>query len=222
MGRGHGGSRGSGPGGGAYARNPELDTAYGQEQQRKMLETTFLLSPEISYRERLVDKKGYRGVTDAQMEAEIKDAITQYSKEIGLAEPTQFTIENTRATIGKKVVGASGFTAIALDKQYYGGSYAKSEKLARQRQESGFSVETSRPVRKTVQHELAHATYRYLSSESKAKVAQLYSRFTSDKSTKGWGSYSKTKAEEFYAEGIAKSLGGKKDFYTTELRKLTW
>ena len=55
----------------------------------------------------------------------------------------------------------------------------------------------------------------------KAKVGEIFSKFTSSKSTpKGWGSYSKHSAEEFFAEGMAKSLTGKSDSYTKALRKL--
>ena len=49
-----------------------------------------------------------------------------------------------------------------------------------------------------------------------------YAERTGDKKAKGWGSYSKTNAEEFFAEGIAKSLTGKSDYYTKALKKLTW
>jgi hypothetical protein len=187
------------------------------DQQREFLETTMMLSPNLQYKADLVGVKGYKGVTDAKVAAELQQGIKMYAKEIGLAEPTQISLE----TLPKGRRGVSyGNGTIALSKNYFGGSYAKTMTGATELMKSGWSVETSRPVMKTLHHELGHRTYDYLSSGQKAKVGAIFSKFSSSKSVKGWGKGSRQNAEEFFAEGMAKSLTGKSDSYTKALRKI--
>jgi hypothetical protein len=187
-------------------------------QQREFLETTMMLSPNIQYKANLVGVKGYKGVTDERVASELQEAVKMYAKEIGLAEPVNIHIE----TLPKGRRGVSQATGyIALSKNYFGGSYEKTMKGAMDYIKSGGSVEVSRPIMKTLHHELGHKTYSYLSSSQKSAVGAIFSKFSSSKSTpKGWGSYSKHSAEEFFAEGMAKSLTGKSDSYTKALRKL--
>ena len=209
MGRGHGGTR---VGVGSGARSNALS-----DQQREFLETTMLLSPNLQYRPDSIGVKGYKGMTDAKVASELQEGLKMYAKEIGLAEPTQISLE----TLPKGRRGVSyGNGMIALSKNYFGGSYAKTEKGAMELMESGWSVETSRPVMKTLHHELGHRTYDYLSSGQKEKVGAIFSKFSSSNSVKGWGKGSRQNAEEFFAEGMAKSLTGKSDSYTKALRKL--
>lgn len=213
MGRGHGGSRGSGPGGG-YARSPY----YSKDQQSEFLSTTELISPVLSANPAYKDLKGYQGFKDENVRAEVKSAIEQYSKEIGLPEGMRFQL----GTLPKGRMAMAQGETVTLSKAYYSGNIESVTKRFAAKQESGFSVQTSRPVARNIHHEIAHRTYDYLPKGRQAAVKALYDRFVSDKSAKGWGSYSKQSATEFYAEGIAKSLGGKSDYYTKELRKLTW
>jgi len=208
-----GGRAGGGAGMGSGSRSGALSS-----QQREFLETTMMLSPNIQYKANLVGVKGYKGVTDERVASELQEAVKMYAKEIGLAEPVNIHIE----TLPKGRRGVSQATGyIALSKNYFGGSYEKTMKGAMDYIKSGGSVEVSRPIMKTLHHELGHKTYNYLSSSQKSAVGAIFSKFSSSKSTpKGWGSYSKHSAEEFFAEGMAKSLTGKSDSYTKALRKL--
>ena len=208
-----GGRAGGGAGMGSGSRNSALSS-----QQREFLETTMMLSPNIQYKANLVGVKGYKGVTDERVASELQEAVKMYAKEIGLAEPVNIHIE----TLPKGRRGVSQATGyIALSKNYFGGSYEKTMKGAMDYIKSGGSVEVSRPIMKTLHHELGHKTYNYLSNSQKSAVGAIFSKFSSSKSTpKGWGSYSKHSAEEFFAEGMAKSLTGKSDSYTKALRKL--
>lgn len=208
-----GGRAGGGAGMGSGSRSGALSS-----QQREFLETTMMLSPNIQYKANLVGVKGYKGVTDERVASELQEAVKMYAKEIGLAEPVNIHIE----TLPKGRRGVSQATGyIALSKNYFGGSYEKTMKGAMDYIKSGGSVEVSRPIMKTLHHELGHKTYSYLSSSQKSAVGAIFSKFSSSKSTpKGWGSYSKHSAEEFFAEGMAKSLTGKSDSYTKALRKL--
>ena len=207
MAKGSGGTRSGGAGGGGSLSS----------EQRDLLDRTMAISPNITYRPDMVDAKGYSGVKDEKVAAELQEAVKMYAKEIGLEEPMHITIESLPK--GRRGVSYGNGT-IALSKNYFAGSYEKTLKGATDYMKSGGSVETSRPIMKTLHHELGHRTYDYLSSGQKAKVQSLYTKFTSGKTLKGWGSYSKGSASEFFAEGMAKSLTGKSDSYTKALRKL--
>ena len=207
-----GGRAGGGAGLGSGSRSGGLSA-----EQREYLDKTMLISPNIAYRPDMVGVKGYKGVTDAKVAAELKEGLEMYAKEIGLAEPTHITIETLPK--GRRGVSYANGT-MALSKNYFGGSYAKTLKGAQDYMNSGGSVVTSRPVMKTLHHELGHRTYDYLSSSQKSAVHAIYTKFTSGKTPKGWGSYSKGSASEFFAEGMAKSLTGKSDSYTKALRKI--
>lgn len=208
MAKGSGGTRGAGGGAGSGSLSAE---------QRQLLENTMLLSPNLQYKADLVGLKGYKGVTDPKVASELQEGLKIYAKEIGLAEPTKISLE----TLPKGRRGVSwGNGTIALSKNYFGGSYAKTVKGQTELMKSGWSVETSRPVLQTLHHELGHRTYDHLSSGKKAKVGAIFSKFSSSKSVKGWGKGSRQNAEEFFAEGMAKSLTGKSDSYTKALRKL--
>ena len=207
-----GGRAGGGAGMGSGSRSSALSS-----QQREFLETTMMLSPNIQYKADLVGVKGYKGVTDERVASELQEAVKMYAKEIGLAEPTKISLE----TLPKGRRGVSyGNGTIVLSKNYFGGSYAKTVKGETELMKSGWSVESNRPVMKTLHHELGHRTYDYLSSGQKAKVGVIFSKFSSSKSVKGWGKGSRQNAAEFFAEGMAKSLTGKSDSYTKALRKL--
>jgi hypothetical protein len=65
MGRGAGGGTGIG-GGGGYAKNPNLSTAEGREEQKRLLELSNMLSP-------------LNNIKDPKVKAEIKEALESYS-----------------------------------------------------------------------------------------------------------------------------------------------
>ena len=207
-----GGRAGGGAGMGSKSRGGGLSA-----EQREYLDTTMLISPNIAYRPEMIGLKGYKGVTDPKVASELKEGLEMYAKEIGLTEPHRITIESLPK--GRRGV-SYGDGSIALSKNYFGGSYSKTMKGATDYMNSGGSVVTSRPVMKTLHHELGHRTYDYLSSSQKSAVHALYTKFSSGKTPKGWGTYAKHNASEFFAEGMAKSLTGKSDSYTKALRKL--
>jgi hypothetical protein len=205
MGRGAGGGTGIG-GGGSYAKNPNLSTAEGREEQKRLLELSNMLSP-------------LNNIKDPNVKAEIKEALESYSKEIGLP----YEVQIIASDLAKGRLGATdGGGSITLNTKYFNKSAKNAEKELSDRMKAGKGVTTNKPLQSTVHHELAHNTYSKLSGAKKDAVGALYKKYMSDKKVKGWGSYSKKNAEEFYAEGIAKSMTGKSDSYTKALRKLTW
>ena len=205
MGARTGGGAGMGSGGG-YAKNPILSTAEGRKEQKRLLELSNMLSP-------------LNNIKDPKVKAEIKEALESYSKEIGLP----YEVQIIASDLAKGRLGATdGGGSITLNTKYFNKSAKNAEKELSDRMKAGKGVTTNKPLQQTVHHELAHNTYSKLSGAKKDAVGALYKKYMSDKKVKGWGSYSKNNAEEFYAEGIAKSMTGKSDSYTKALRKLTW
>ena len=200
-----GGGAGMGSGGG-YAKNPILSTAEGREEQKRLLEISNMLSP-------------LNNIKDPKVKAEIKEALESYSKEIGLPHEVHIIASD----LAKGRLGATdGGFSITLNTKYFNKTAKNATKELSDRMKAGKGVTTDKPLQQVLHHELAHNTYFKLSGAKKDAVGALYKKFMSDKKVKGWGSYSKTNAEEFYAEGIAKSMTGKSDSYTKALRKLTW
>ena len=205
MAKGSGGTRGGG-GSGGNTQNPSLSTKEGREEQKKLLELSNLLSP-------------LNNIKDQKVKAEIKEALESYSKEIGLPHEVHIVAND----LPKGRLGASdGAGTITLNTKVYNKSYKNAEKELTDRMKAGKGVTTEKSLQATVHHELAHNTYTKLSGAKKDAVGALYKKYMSDNKVKGWGSYSKKNAEEFFAEGIAKSLTGKSDYYTKALKKLTW
>ena len=215
MGRGHGGTRSSGAGGGGgfdFAR-----------------EKTILRSGLLSK----WDQEGYemtmasidRNIKDPQMKAEMKAIIDKMHNEMGglPGGRTGITVEISN-TAGFRKLGGSGFEYgvhtdgfVALNGRYFGHGYKQSENFMKGEMAKGKMTTVSKPAMKTFAHELGHGYYDRLSSAGKAQVAKVFSEFTSSSSTKGWGSYAKKSAAEFYSDAVAKSVLGGSDKWTKAL-----
>lgn len=217
MGRGHGATRGSGAasGGGCF------DFAR---------EKTILKSGLLSQ----WDKEGYeatmssidRNIKDPQLKAEMKAVVDKMHNEMGGlpgSGRTGIKVEISN-TAGFRKLGGSGFEYgvhtdgyVALNGRYFGHGYTKAENFMKGEMAKGNMTTVSKPALKTFAHELGHGYYDRLSPGGKAQVAKVFSDFTSSKSTKGWGSYAKKSATEFYADAVAKSVLGGSDRWTKAL-----
>ena len=157
-----------------------------------------------------------RGFSDPAVRQEVQDAIRQYAKEVGL--PSSYLTMEV-GTMPKGLTGMAQGEHITLAKSVYGGTYKNAMSKQQAAVDSGRAVQTSKPVSRTVWHELGHVTYNHLSASGKAQVASAYKSFMGSGKRTGWGSQASKSAEEFFAEGMAKSLGGKSDSWTKAIRK---
>ena len=156
-----------------------------------------------------------RGIKDERIRTELTDAIKLYAKEVGFTDWYSIGLDN----LPKGISGLKQGWTIKLSKSAYGGTYESAMKYFNSKIASGEPVVTSRPIAKTIVHELAHGTYQRLSPSGKSQVAATYKSFIGGSKRKGWGSYATKNVEEFYAEGIAKGLLGKSDSWTKAIRK---
>ena len=90
---------------------------------------------------------------------------------------------------------------------------------------SGWATQTNKPVAHTITHELAHATWNSHLSGANQKAAgkeikAMYKSWSSDKRKSGYGKYSKTNVNEFWAETVTKAIHGKSDKYTKQVKNI--
>ena len=164
-------------------------------------------------------------IKDPQMKAEMKAAVDKMHKEMGGLPGGQIVKIIPSKEITK--LGGSGYefgvhtgNGVYLNARYYGRGYKSAEKFNKQQMAIGKMTTVNKPAMKTFVHEFGHGYYDRLSSGGKAQVAKVFSQFTSSKSTKGWGSYAKKSASEFYADAVAKSVLGGSDKWTKALGKI--
>lgn len=160
-------------------------------------------------------------IKDPKMKAEMKAAVEKMSKEMG-GLPTGMKVEigTAKGFQGYEWHGKVQGKTITLNKKIYGGSYDKAEGRKLLSIKAGISTSTNKPAIQTFVHEFGHKYYDRLSSGGKMKVEQVFSHFSTSKSTKGWGSYAKKSASEFYADAVAKSVLGGSDKWTKALGKI--
>ena len=89
---------------------------------------------------------------------------------------------------------------------------------------TNYSTKTNKPVQHTLVHELGHATWNsHLRSTNAVKagvvIKNKYKQFMKDK-PKGYGSYSRSNVNEFWAETTAKAVLGENDSYTRWLKSI--
>ena len=165
-------------------------------------------------------------IKDPQMKAEMKAIVEKMHKEMGGLPHSGYIVKIESSKDFRKN-GGSGFEfgrhnafEIALNARYYGKGYKSVEKLNKDQMAKGKMTTVNKPAMKTFVHEFGHGYYDGLSAGGKAQVAKVFSQFTSSKSTKGWGSYAKKSASEFYADAVAKSVLGGSDKWTKALGKI--
>lgn len=192
-----GGGTGAGKGGGGMS-----------SEQRQALD--FLMQQSV------FNPLSNRGFSDPAVRQEVQDAIKKYAQEVGL--PSSYLTMEV-GTMAKGLTGMAQGEHITLAKSVYGGTYKNAMSKQKASVDSGRAVQTSKPVSRTVWHELGHVTYNKLSASGKASVDAAYKSFMSSGKRNGWGSQATKNASEFFAEGMAKSLGGKSDSWTKAIRK---
>ena len=165
-----------------------------------------------------------KNIKDPQLRAEMKAAVEKMHKEMG-GLPTGYDVKILSSKEFQRI-GGSGFEfgvhyggGIALNGRYFGHGYKRAENFMKGQIASGKMTDTKKPALKTFVHEFGHGYYDKLSAGGKAQVAKVFSTFKSS-TTKGWGSYSKKSAAEFYSDAVAKSVLGGSDQWTKALGKI--
>ena len=113
--------------------------------------------------------------------------------------------------------------AVYLDTSFYKtGNVAKVVKAKQGAYNSGFLTKTNKPVQHTIVHELGHATWNnHLTGQKQVAASKdiqaTYREFRREYASgklKGYGKYSTSNVNEFWAEATTKAVLGKSDKYT--------
>ena len=172
-----------------------------------------------NYTGKITGVESLKNIKDRKLYNEIKAAISRFHATLGIPQK-EIKLANLEGAYGVHVTVNGKSAAVYLDKGTFKGGTVKSVTDKRKKDyASGWSTKTNKPVAHTLTHELAHATWNSHLTGAKQKAAgkeiqALYKKWSGDKKKTGYGKYSKSNVNEFWAETITKGIHGKADKYT--------
>lgn len=176
---------------------------------------------DTNYKGKIKDIGGIADISDRRSRLAVQRAVSQYANLYGL--PTR---EVKTAILSGDVYGIGGKDRVILNRQFYNNS-ARLIKYKREGYASGWSVPTTSPLKHTVIHELAHASWQSGRAGVNKKLSQgiqaLYQRYRADvrRGKNPIGKYASSNIDEFWAEGITQAaIGRKQSYYSTRLKNL--
>lgn len=158
-------------------------------------------------------------VKDRKLYNALKQGISRYYSVLGIPEK-EVKLANMKGAYGVQITEGGKSVGVYLSKRLFKTGTVQSitaKKAADYK--SGWATKTNKPVVHTLTHELAHATWNSHLTSPRAVAASkpiraLYKSWSRDKRKSGYGRYSKTNVDEFWAETITKGIHGKSDKYT--------
>lgn len=178
-----------------------------------------------SYRGEIKNIESLKSIKDKKLYNELKAAISRYHSELGIPQK-EIKLATLQDAYGVHVTENGKSKAIYLNKSLYKkGTVQSITEQKKNDYASGWATKTNKPVAHTLTHELAHATWNSHLSSPNAKAAgkeikYLYKKWSGDKRKSGYGKYSKTNVNEFWAETVTKAIHGKSDKYTNAAKKI--
>lgn len=163
---------------------------------------------------------------DAAMYKATKEAISRYHAVLGVRQREVKLATLSAGTLGVHVTtGAGKSEGIYLNKSYFNEGAKSVKARTNKGYANGWHTKTNKPLAHTVTHELAHATWNSHLSGANQKAAakeirDLHKKWKSDTKKKGYGEYSKTNIDEFWAETVTKAVHGKRDKYTVKVKEI--
>lgn len=169
------------------------------------------------------NKESLKNIKDRELQREIQQGISKYESRLGL-RTQNIMLADLKGAYGVHVTANGKSEGIYLDKKTFKtGTVDKITKVKKSAYKSKFLTATNKPVQHTIVHELGHATWnshlRSASAIAAGKVIKTaYKKFLKE-NPKGYGKYSKSNVNEFWAEATTKSVLGTSDYYTNFVKK---
>ena len=162
---------------------------------------------------------------DLQMYKETKAAISRFHSVLGVREKNIKLATLSVGTLGVQVSSGGKSEAIYLNKSHFNSGKKAVLAATKKGYESGWHTRTNKLLAHTVTHELAHATWNSSLSGANHRaagkeIAKMYQSWKKDKKKSGYGEYSKTNVDEFWAEVSTKAVHGKSDKYTKRVKTI--
>lgn len=163
-----------------------------------------------------------KAIKDPKLYKEMKAAISRFHAVLGIPQ-RKVKLADLKGAYGVHVTENGKSEGVYLNKKLYKKGTAKSIAASKANDyKTGWATKTNKPVAHTVTHELAHATWNSHLTGGNQKAAgkaikAVYKKWSADKKKKGYGQYSHTNVNEFFAETVTKGIHGKSDKYTKSL-----
>ena len=173
----------------------------------------------------VTEVRGLATMKDPAVYRDVKQAIARYEAEIGLRD-RDIKLANMNSNINGvhfTTVADGKNAGIYLNSKVY--DMKKKDIIARTKSayKSGWSSKTNKPLVHTITHELAHGTWnthhKAASSIAAGKeITKLYKDWSQKTYRKGYGKYSHTNVNEFFAESVSRIVHGTPDKYTRKIK----
>ncbi len=180
---------------------------------------------DYNYKGKIESPKPLSSMKHNDVYREIKQGIAKYHSRLGVRQQNIKLANLDGNTNGVHVTSGGQSSNIYLNATVY--NKTKPEIIARTRKAytSGWTTKTNKPIQHTVVHELAHATWNSHLTSPNAKAAgkeitALSKAWLKDRKKKGYGEYSRTNINEFWAEVTTKGVLGNADKYTRSAKKI--
>lgn len=179
------------------------------------------------YKGSVKDVRDLVTVKDPAVYRELKEGISRFHSALGVRErevkiatlsPRVMGVQMTTVTTGKSA-------GVYLNSRYFDQKRSWIHDNLSRQMKDGWQTKTKKPVQHVVMHELGHALWNTTMKSPAAKSAtpeiqKLYKTWVKDKHKKGYGEYSKTNINEFWAETSAKACRGDSDHYTRAVKAI--
>lgn len=178
-----------------------------------------------NYKGEINNPKPLSSIKNNDVFRDIKQGIAKYHSRLGVRQQDIKLADLPENTNGVHVTASGKSSNIYLNSKVYNGK--KSDIIARTKNAyaSGWTTKTNKPIQHTVVHELAHATWNSHLTSPNAKAAgkeitALSKTWLKDRKKKGYGEYSRTNINEFWAEVTTKGVLGEADKYTRSAKRI--
>lgn len=164
-------------------------------------------------------------IKDPEVYREIKSAIARYHSVMGVREQRVKLADLGEGELGAQINERGVSQGVYLNKQIHNLKRKDIESIVKGDYQSGFLTKTNKAIAHSVTHELAHATWgsdmtkpNYVAAHK--EISKLFDTWKRDKTKRGYGEYSKSNIDEFWAETVTKAVHGKSDKYTRAVKSI--
>lgn len=180
---------------------------------------------DANYKGSIKNVESLKNIQDPKLYKAMKEAISRYHAALGIPE-RNVKLADLEGAYGVQVSSGGKSEAVYLNKALYKtGTVQSISKQKAADYKSGWATKTNKPVAHTITHELAHATWNTSLTGANQKAAgkeikAMYKSWSADRRKTGYGKYSKTNVDEFWAETVTKGIHGKADKYTKKAKQI--
>lgn len=174
---------------------------------------------DANYKGKVDNIKPLASIKHNDVYRDVKQGIAKYHSRLGVRQKDIKIATLEPGVNGVHVTTGGQSSNIYLSSSVFNKPKNQIIERTKKAYESGWSTKTNKPIQHTVVHELAHATWNSHLTSPSAKgaskdIAKLHTSWKKDKKKSGYGEYSKTNINEFWAEVTTKGVLGKADKYT--------